>query len=65
MLAVTPLLIACGFAYINNSDEYLILGLLFGMFVDLLLLVFLFEPLFKNTIKYVNKKEKEKELLKQ
>ena len=65
LLASIPLLTAVGFFYLHEAHTSTYLGFFIGLIIDALLFMFLLEPLFKTSIKYANKKEKEKELVKQ
>ena len=61
LLAGIPLLMAVGFFYLQEAHTSTYLGFFIGMVIDCFLLIFLTEPLFKTSIKYVHKKEKEKQ----
>ena len=65
LLICTPLLTAVGFFYLHEAHTSTYLGFFIGLILDALFLIFLIEPLFKTSIKYVNKKEKERELIRQ
>jgi len=64
LLVAIPLLTACGFFYLHEAHTSTFYGFFIGLVLDGILLVVLLPKVFKTSIKYVNKKEKERELLK-
>jgi len=65
LLAFIPLVMAASFFYLHEAHTSTYLGFFVGLIIAALLFMFLLEPLFRTSIKYVNKKEKERELAKQ
>lgn len=61
LLAVIPLLLAVGFFHIHEAHTSTYYGFLIGLIIDVILFTLLIEPLFKTSIKYIHKKEKEKQ----
>lgn len=60
LLLSTPILTACGFTLINEAHTFMYIGFIVGLLIDVCVFYFLFEPLFKDTIKYARKKENER-----
>jgi len=65
LLVAIPLLLAVGFFYIHEAHTSTYYGFFIGLVIDGILLIVLLPRVFKTSIKYVNKKEKERELEKQ
>lgn len=65
LLACIPLGLALLFFYIQEAHTSTYNGFLVGSIISAILFTILIEPLFKTSIKYVHKKEKERELVNQ
>ena len=64
LIVSMPLLLAVSFFYLHEAHTSTYYGFFIGLVLDGILLVVLLPRAFKTSIKYVNKKEKERELAK-
>jgi len=65
VLAFIPLILALLFFQLHEAHTSTYLGFFAGLVLDAMLFIFVLEPLFESSIKYVHKKEKERELIRQ
>lgn len=65
ILALLPLLIACGFFYIYEAHTSTYLGFMVGCVIDMFLFFVLVHIMLPSTVQYAQKKQKEKELINQ
>jgi len=64
LIVSMPLVLAISFFYLHEAHTSTYYGFFIGLVLDGILLVVLLPKVFKTSIKYVDKKEKERELAK-